>query len=124
MKELELDRDTKDMLMKISALSSIKADVIKQVWEFTNIMWYLQLSENPEKLTSITIPYFGKLGIKFNNDKLKEDGTIQSEITAFAAPSESFSNMVGDIYSQSRSEVIDFLQNNLLKNTIANCEEK
>lgn len=124
MKEMELDRDTKDVLTKISALSSIKTDIIKQVWEFTAAAWYLQIAENPEKMSSITIPYFGKVGVRFKNEKLKEDGNIQSEIDAFAVPSESFSNMVGDIYNQARAPIVEFVQNDLLKNAINNCEEK
>lgn len=121
---MDLDKDTKDFLMKVSALSSIKADVIKQVWEFTVASWYLQLADNPEKMTSINIPYFGKIGIRFKNEKLKDDGNIQSEIDAWAVPSDNFSNMVGDIYNQARAPIVDFIQNELLKNTITNCEEK
>lgn len=124
MKEMDLDRDTKDMLMKISALSSIKADVIRQVWEFTAAAWYLQIADNPEKMSSINIPYFGKIGVRFKNEKLKEDGNIQSEIDAFAVPSDNFANMVGDIYNQARAPIVEFIQNELLKNAINNCEEK
>ena len=41
MEKLAIDRDTKELLEDVSSLFGVKSDIIKDVWEYTMIVWLL-----------------------------------------------------------------------------------
>lgn len=107
---LKLDDDTKSMLEEISAISGIQRDVVREVWEFTLIRWVEKLTKDPKKLTTLTVPFLGQVGIRYVEDILKEDGTIDTKADAYLALSPTFKTLVGDVYDEKLDVIIAILQ--------------
>ena len=81
------------------------------------------MMDNPEKLQSITIPFFGTFGIKYNNDEIDKDGNLSPNITVFNSLNENFKKMVRDISNGDSSEMIQYLKDNYIHKIIENIEE-
>lgn len=124
MKELDLDKKTKETIQDISAISAIRPDVIRQVWEFTLMSWFLKMSENPEKEHTFSIPFVGDLTVKYKNSCPNQDGDFDTIIESKFEPSKDFCNLVGDVYYEANNSVIEYIQNNLIKNTIENIKSQ
>jgi hypothetical protein len=121
MKTMELDKDTKDMLTDISTLFGVKTEIVKEVWEYTLFVWFLKMSENPDKMSTITVPYLGHVGVKFNSESLNnETGKIETKVDTFLSPSDAFKQMYGNIYNQAPSELAEYIQNHMIKTVIEN----
>jgi len=48
-----MDRDTKELLEDVCSLFGVKADIIKDVWEYTMIVWLLKLADSNANLKRI-----------------------------------------------------------------------
>lgn len=107
---LKLDDETKLMLEEISAISGIQRDVVREVWEFTLIRWIEKLTKDPKKLTTLQVPFMGQVGVRYVDDLLKEDGTIETRVDAFLSLDSSFKAIVGDIYDEKKDIIINILQ--------------
>lgn len=125
MKEIKLDKETKEMLAKISAAETVKADTIRQVWEYTLIAWFLQMTENPEEeYKEVTIPFLGKIGLQYKGERLDEaTGKIKTDVDASISLSDNFKSMFGDIINQARTPLVDYIQEGLMNTTIDNITE-
>jgi len=107
---LKIDKETKHLIEEISALSGIQRDVIREVWEFTFIRWLEQITRDPEKLQSLTIPFLGSVGVRYTGDTLNDDGSLATQADAFVSLSSSFKSILGDVYDEKRNIIIDILQ--------------
>lgn len=107
---LKLDDETKLMLEEISAISGIQRDVVREVWEFTLIRWIEKLTKDPKKLTTLQVPFMGQVGVRYVDDLLKEDGTMETRVDAFLSLDPSFKAIVGDIYDEKKDIIISILQ--------------
>ena len=107
---LKLDKETKQLVEEISALSGIQRDVVREVWEFTFIRWLEQITNDPEKLQSLVIPFLGSVGVRYTGDTLNEDGSLETQADAFVSLSSSFRSILGDVYDEKRNIIIDILQ--------------
>jgi hypothetical protein len=107
---LKIDKETKHLIEEISALSGIQRDVIREVWEFTFIRWLEQITNDPEKLQTLTIPFLGAVGVRYTGDTLNDDGSLETQAESFVALSSSFRSVLGDVYDEKRNIIIDILQ--------------
>jgi len=111
---LKVDEETKRVIEEISALSGIQRDVVREVWEFTLINWIEKITRDPAKLTTLTVPHLGQVGVKYVNDVLNEtDGTIDTQVEAYLSLSPAFRTLVGDIFDEKRNVIIDILQSKI-----------
>lgn len=120
---LKIDKDTKHLIEEISALSGIQRDVVREVWEFTFIRWLEQITNDPEKLQTLIIPFLGSVGVRYTGDTLNEDGSLETQADAFISLSSSFRGILGDVYDEKRNIIIDILQKKI-DNAIATIIEE
>ena len=116
---LKLDEETKHTLEEISALSGIQRDVIREVWEFTLIRWIEQITKDPTKLNNIQVPFLGSIGIRYIDDQLAEDGTLETNVDSFICLSPFFKKLIGEIYDGKHNVLTEILQKKI-DNAIAN----
>lgn len=107
---LKIDKETKHLIEEISALSGIQRDVVREVWEFTLIRWIEQITNDPEKLQTLTIPFLGSIGVRYTGDSLNEDGSLQTEADAFVSLSPFFKTVLGEVYDEKKNLIIEVLQ--------------
>lgn len=107
---LKIDKETKHLIEEISALSGIQRDVIREVWEFTFIRWLEQITKDPEKLQTLTVPFLGTVGVRYTGDTLNEDGSLNAQADAYISLSTFFRGILGDVYDEKRNIIIDILQ--------------
>ena len=63
-----LNEDTKNQILEISALSGYAQNVVKEVLEYMLMSWAIKIADNPDKYASLTIPYLGKVIVKYVDD--------------------------------------------------------
>jgi len=103
-KILELDKDQKDFLQKVSSYCGLDRASTQTVWEYTIFTMLMEIAENPDQPYNILqIPYLGKILFKESkehpgeydtflalNDNIKElakkakKGNLQDLITYFS----------------------------------------
>lgn len=115
-----MTKKSKELLQEVSALFGVRADVVKQIWDYTIVTLFLKMAENPEKEHVLQIPMIGELVIKYKNSYYIKDGTVPiTEVESKLRLDDEFKNLIGDIYFQGNSPIIQFIQDNLT-NTIEN----
>lgn len=125
MKELPYTKDTKELLQDISSQFGLRADVIKQVWEATLVTLFLKMAENPEAEHELQIPFIGKLKVKYKNSySVGSSGDYFTAVDSEIFLDEEFKNLVGDVYYQGNTPLIDYIQNTLIKNTLDNIKNQ
>ena len=107
---IKFDEDTKNMVAEISALSGYAQNVVKEVLEYMAYSWAIKISEHPETFTSISIPYFGQMLVRFKEDKITQTGEIETEIDAFASPNRFFKKLIGDLHDEGYTELVPMIQ--------------
>lgn len=116
MKNFTVDNDTKDILNDIAKLFGVKQDVVKEVWEMTLFCWFLKMSENPEQAQEITIPYLGKVALKFESEELDNAaGKIKTNVSTNLKLSDDFTDMFGNIYNVGETGLAEIVQNKIRK---------
>lgn len=107
---LKLTDDQKRLVDEISALSGIQKEVIRECWEFTLIRWTEQIASNPGKLTTLEIPFIGKLSVRYEEDTIEASGAVSTKIFTGFEPSTLLKKLVGDIEDEGDSVVTDLLK--------------
>jgi hypothetical protein len=110
---LQLNDEQKQLLEEISNLAGIQRAVIREVWEFTLISWVEKITkktaENPNGLTSLDIPFLGKVGVRYNGDEQTASGTVTTNVAAFVTLDPLFTKLIGDIIDEKDSIITDLL---------------
>jgi len=118
------DADTKQLIKEMSSLFGIKSDIITDFLNYLTFVWLLQLAQNPDKVQTLTLPYIGKLGVKFNKDFInQETGKMETEVDVFVALNDSFKRMISDIKDRDISELTTFLRTNYIERLIENSSQ-
>jgi len=107
---LKQDEETRHTIEEISALSGIQRDVIREVWEFTFIRWVEQLTREPTKLNNLTIPFLGSVGVRYVEDQLGMDGTIETTVDSFVSLSPFFKKVIGEVYDGKQNTITELLE--------------
>lgn len=116
---LNLDSDTKQIVEEISALSGIQKNMVREVWEFTALRWIEEISKDPTKLKTLNIPFLGKIVVKYEGDEKREDGSLETKVTAFVSLNDTFKKTVGEIYDEQFTIFHDML-NEKIENALEN----
>lgn len=115
MEKIALNKDTKELLDKISSLFGIKTDVIKDVWEYTLIVWLLEYANSNASLKRVPVPYLGTIGLRFNGERLSNDDKIEADIDSFIALDSNFKDLLKSVQNNSSEVVIDLIQTKIKK---------
>ena len=94
MKLFEYDKDTKDIVLDISALFGVKSEVVKQVWEMTVLAMLLKTSDfEDSKNVRLKIPFIGNMLLR-DKGSVIENGKLQTPTIQL---SPEFQNSIKDI---------------------------
>lgn len=107
---LKLDDETRHTIEEISALSGIQRDVIREVWEFTFIRWVEQITREPAKLNNLQVPFLGTVGVRYVEDQLGMDGTIETTVDSFISLFQFFKKVIGEVYDGKTGVLQDLLE--------------
>lgn len=107
---LKLDDECKNILQEISALSGYSQIIIKEVMEYFLIDWALKIVDNPDNYAELSIPFIGKVKVKYLGDKKEDNDTISTEVDAVLELSPSFKKLIGDLHDEGRTEIDKALQ--------------
>lgn len=110
---ISLNEEMSRLLEEVSSVSGIQRNVIKEVWDFLLIHWAEKIAKNEGALTELTIPYIGKVAVKYVKDSLNEDGTISTEVQQFINLSDEFKKLVGDIHDEKWNVIDEMLEKKL-----------
>lgn len=106
---LKLNDDTKNLIMEVSALSGIPQNVVKEVWEYYLIYASLKVTDCPDGYACITIPYIGKVFIKYEGDVITPSGDLSTNVDSFIEIDSAFKKLVGDINDESITPLVDLM---------------
>ena len=112
------DNQTKEIINKIGALFGVSPSIVKEVWEYTVYVWMIQMMSDPEKLHSFTIPYLGNVGLKFKDEFVNSDSQLKTNCDAFLSVSQSFKDLIGDVYNNKIEEIKGYLEDNKIQKTV------
>lgn len=107
---LKLDDECKNILQEISALSGYSQIIIKEVMEYFLIDWALKIVDKPDDYAELSIPFIGKVKVKYLGDKKEDNDTISTEVDAALELSPSFKKLIGDLHDEGRTEIDKALQ--------------
>lgn len=107
---LKLDDECKNILQEISALSGYSQIIIKEVMEYFLIDWALKIVDKPDDYAELSIPFIGKVKVKYLGDKKEDNDTISTEVDAVLELSPSFKKLIGDLHDEGRTEIDKALQ--------------
>lgn len=114
--KLQLDKNSKDMVEEISTLLGVKAEIVKTVWEFTLLTYLLKYSKSENKVKSLSIPYIGNIGIRYNGDSVENTkDSLSGDFDVFISLNDDFKKMLHSIEIGSTDEIINLLQNEIKK---------
>ncbi len=112
MKNLILDKNSKETINAVSALFGVKSSIVKEVWEYTYIAWLMQLQQNPNKVKTITVPFLGDIGIRLNSESISSDSNeISVDVDSFLALSDTFKKSLKEINASGDTGIAEFIQN-------------
>ena len=107
---LKLDDDTKNVIMEISALSGIPQNIVKEVLEYLLCSWAIKVADNPESYAPLTVPYMGRVNVKYSKDTVMPNGDISPEVDCFVDLSNNFKKLVSDVFYEKDVCLIPMLQ--------------
>ena len=106
---LKLNEDTKNLIMEVSALSGIPQNVVKEVWEYYLVYASLKVTDNPDGYACITVPYVGKIFVKYDGDIITPSGDLSTNVDSIVEIDPAFKKLVGDINDEGITEITDML---------------
>lgn len=124
----ELDEDTKDLIQKTSTLLGVDASIIKEVYQYMLFSWFLKLAENNNRVNTISIPYLGHLGLRFNDEDImtSSDSGIDviPEVDAFIVLNDSFKKMLGEVRNNKNDMIANLIKTNIRSKIIEDIKTK
>ena len=110
---LKFSEDTKTFVTEISALSGIPQNIIKEVMEFMVMDWAIKIGDAQDGFAELTVPYLGKVLVKYAGDSITPDGELATNVRVFVNLSDSFKKLVGDIHDEAQTVLTDLMQRKL-----------
>jgi hypothetical protein len=125
MKTFELDDETKELIEYTSNLMGVDKSIIKEVYQYMLFTWFLKLSQSDKKVTSVQVPYLGKIGLRYGQETLSKDSdSIEPQVDAYVILNEEFKKMLYDIHNNKNSEIAEFIQQKHIDHLIDSVTEK
>ena len=114
------DEDTKKMILEISSLFGGKADIVRQVWQYTIFSIMLRVAEADEtKITRVKLPYIGSMGIK-NLGMITTPKGVEPDLDVFIALSDTFKNLFMKTQGGDYGELSNYVQKKFIEPLIEN----
>ena len=114
------DDDTKKMILEISSLFGVKADIVRQVWQYTVFSMMLRVAEADEtKLTRLSLPYIGTIGIK-NNGTIATSKGVEADLDAFLCLSDNFKSLFSKSQGGNYGELSSYIQKKFIEPVVSN----
>lgn len=110
---LKFSEDTRTFVTEISALSGIPQNIIKEVLEFMVMDWAIKIGDSPDSFAELSIPYLGKILVKYEGDSITPEGELSTDVRVFVNLSDSFKKLVGDIHDEAQTVLTDLMQKKL-----------
>ena len=115
--KIELDDNTKDLISKTSTLLGVDESIIKEVYQYMLFSWFLKLSENNNRVNTISIPYLGHIGIRFNDEDImtsSDSGAdILPEVDTFIVLNDNFKKLLGEVRSNKNDMIANMIKSNI-----------
>lgn len=102
---LRLTEDSRNIVQEISALSGYNQNIVKEILEYFLIDWALKITEKPDDYAELTIPYIGKIGVKYEGDIRMPDEQVKTNVSSYVELSEFFKKLVGDLHDEGQTEI-------------------
>lgn len=115
MEKILLDRDTKELLEEVSSLFGVKSDVIKDVWDYTMIVWLLKIADAKGNWRRIKVPYLGTIGLRFLGEKIGSEDKIEADYDSFTLLDDNFKDLLKAVKNNGSEELTQFIQNKIKK---------
>lgn len=114
------DEDTKKMILEISSLFGVKADIVRQVWQYTIFSIMLRVAEADEtKITRVKLPYIGNMGIK-NLGMITTPKGVEPDLDVFISLSDTFKNLFMKTQGGDYGELSNYVQKKFIEPLIEN----
>ena len=114
------DEDTKSMILEISSLFGVKADIVRQVWQYTVFSIMLRVAEaDVTKLTRVKIPYIGNMGIE-NLGMITTPKGVEPDLDVFISLSDTFKNLFLKSQGGDYGELSNYVQKKFIEPVIEN----
>jgi hypothetical protein len=114
------DEDTKKMILEISSLFGVKADIVRQVWQYTIFSIMLRVAEADEtKLTRVKLPYIGNMGIK-NLGMVTTPKGVEPDLDVFISLSDTFKNLFMKTQGGDYGELSNYVQKKFIEPLMEN----
>ena len=114
------DEDTKKMILEISSLFGVKADIARQVWQYTIFRIMLRVAEADEtKITRVKLPYIGNMGIK-NLGMITTPKGVEPDLDVFISLSDTFKNLFMKTQGGDYGELSNYVQKKFIEPLIEN----
>lgn len=114
MEKIALDKDTKDLLDEVASLFGVKSDIIKDVWDYTMIVWLLKVADSDAKVNRVRVPYLGTIGLRFLGEKTGEE-KIEADYDAFVCLNDNFKDLLKAVKNNGSEELTQFIQTKIKK---------
>jgi hypothetical protein len=118
-----LDDQTRDIIKQTSTLFGVKSEIIKEVFEYLAFTWMLQIAKKPEGLVQLVLPYLGKIGIKFGEESLNNQGELEPDMKVFTVINDTFKEMIKSLRDRDLTQINEYFKVNYidkLASTITN----
>ena len=114
------DEDTKKMILEILSLFGVKADIVRQVWQYTIFSIMLRVAEADEtKLTRVKLPYIGNMGIK-NLGMVTTPKGVEPDLDVFISLSDTFKNLFMKTQGGDYGELSNYVQKKFIEPLMEN----
>lgn len=118
MKLFEYDKDTKDIVLDISALFGVKSEVVKQVWEMTVLAMLLKTSDfEDNKSVRLKIPFIGNMLLR-DNGAVIENGKCTPNVECFISLDDNFKRLFDRARYNDFDSLSDYVQDKYLSDII------
>lgn len=113
-KLFELDRETKELLQNVSAMTGDKISDVVAIWQHTIYAYFMQILESSDKnYSTIKIPFVGKILIKESKEE-------KGEFDYLVSIDENFKEQLRKTKKQDLSDLISYFQENNIEKTVDN----
>lgn len=114
------DDATKEMIQKISSLFGVKADIVRQVWQFTIFTLLLDNVENDgTRLSRFVLPYLGTIGVK-NNGTFATAKGVEPDLDVFVNLSDQFKQLFAKTQNGNYGDLSNYVQKKFLEPVLDN----
>ena len=117
----DLDSDSKKTLNDVASLFGVKAEIIRDIWEYTVFAMTLNLLDGKTKTRTITVPFVGRVVLRYDGTELV-DGNLDESVKAFVVLHDSFKELVADVFGGDRTVLADFIKRKHLDRVIDDAE--